>query len=296
MSDAGSSDSVAEGQQEQTTSDDEPKSSADILGQQIRAGLSELNRPADGLFLSGLSAGLDIGFGPLLMAVMITISAGQLPTPVTEVLMANLYAVGFVFVVMGRSELFTEHTTLAVLPVLDRQASLAALGRLWGIVYVANLIGGTAFAAFAVYVGPALGVIDVSAFGELGLALTEHPLGPMTAGAVLAGWLMGLLSWLVAAARDTISRLFFVWIIAASIGLAHLPHSIAGTVEVLMALFSGAGVTPIDYLRFLLAATVGNALGGAIFVALLKYGHVVRGGDIGGEESRRDHERTGREW
>ena len=296
MSDAGSSDSVAEGQQEQTTSDDEPKSSADILGQQIRAGLSELNRPADGLFLSGLSAGLDIGFGPLLMAVMITISAGQLPTPVTEVLMANLYAVGFVFVVMGRSELFTEHTTLAVLPVLDRQASLAALGRLWGIVYVANLIGGTAFAAFAVYVGPALGVIDVSAFGELGLALTEHPIGPLTAGAVLAGWLMGLLSWLVAAARDTISRLFFVWIIAASIGLAHLPHSIAGTVEVLMALFSGAGVTPIDYLRFLLAATVGNALGGAIFVALLKYGHVVRGGDIGGGETRRDHVRTGRDW
>jgi len=264
--------------------DDEPKSYTDILGQQIRDGLHELNRPADGLFLSGLSAGLDIGFGPLLMAVVITISSGPLPQPVTELLMANLYAVGFVFVVMGRSELFTEHTTLAVLPVLDRQASVGALARLWTIVYVANLLGGAAFAAFAVYVGPAIGVVDVAAFGELGLALTEHALGPLAAGAVLAGWMMGLLSWLVAAARDTISRLFFVWIVAASIGLAHLPHSIAGNVEVLMAFFSGAGVTPVDVLRFLVGATVGNAVGGAIFVALLKYGHVVRGGALEGED------------
>ena len=271
---------VAGESEERAPPDDEPKSYADILGQQIREGLHELERPTDGLFLSGLSAGLDIGFGPLLMAVVITLAAGQLPDPVTEILMANLYAVGFVFVVMGRSELFTEHTTLAVLPVLDRQASVAALGRLWGVVYVANLIGGTAFAAFAVYVGPALGVIDVAAFGEIGLALTEHSLGPLAAGAVLAGWLMGLLSWLVAAARDTISRLFFVWIVAASIGIAHLPHSIAGTVEVLMALFSGAGVTPTDYLRFLVGSTIGNAVGGAFFVALLKYGHVVRGGDV----------------
>jgi len=278
--DVGETETVAGESQERAPPDDEPKSYADILGQEIREGLHELERPADGLFLSGLSAGLDIGFGPLLMAVMITLSAGQLPDPITEILMANLYAVGFVFVVMGRSELFTEHTTLAVLPVLDRKASVAALARLWGVVYVANLIGGTAFAAFAVYVGPAIGVIEVSAFGELGLALTEHALGPLAAGAVLAGWLMGLLSWLVAAARDTISRLFFVWIVASSIGIAHLPHSVAGTVEVLMALFSGAGVTPTDYLRFLVGSTVGNALGGAVFVALLKYGHVVRGGDV----------------
>lgn len=280
MSDDSHADTIEGESAERAPPDDEPKSYEDILGQQIREGMNELNRPAGGLFLSALSAGLDIGFGPLLMAVMITLSSGQLPEPVTELLLANLYAVGFVFVVMGRSELFTEHTTLAVLPVLDGQASVGSLARLWGIVYVANIIGGMAFAAFAVYVGPSLEVVDVAAFGEIGLALTEHPIGPLTAGAVLAGWLMGLLSWLVAAARDTISRLFFVWIIAASIGIAHLPHSIAGTVEVLMALFSGAGVTPMDYLRFLLAATVGNAVGGAIFVALLKYGHVVRGSAV----------------
>jgi formate/nitrite transporter FocA (FNT family) len=41
---------------------------------------------------------------------------------------------GFLFVILGRSELFTEHTTLAVLPVLDGRASLRQLGRLWGLI------------------------------------------------------------------------------------------------------------------------------------------------------------------
>lgn len=261
---------------------------ADILEQQLQEALHELGRPAGGLALSALSAGLDIGFGPLLMAVAATLSTGTFPEPISEILMANLYAVGFVLVIMGRSELFTEHTTLAVLPVLDGQASVASLARLWGIVFVVNVVGATAFAAIAVYVGPALEVVEPAVFGEIGASLTEHSFPALVTGAVLAGWLMGLLSWLVAAARDTISRLFFVWIVTASIGLAHLPHSIAGTVEVLMGLFSGAGVTPVDFGRFLVGSTIGNAVGGAFFVALLKYGHVVRGGAV------RDPKESGR--
>ena len=68
-----------------------------------------------------------------------------------------MYAVGFIFVVLGRSELFTEQTTLAVLPVLNRQASVLELVRTWAVVYVANLLGAAAFAGLAVLIGPALG-------------------------------------------------------------------------------------------------------------------------------------------
>lgn len=258
----------------------------EILQQELEAALRELSRPADGLALSSLSAGLDIGFGPFLMAVLASLATGSLPPVVMELLLANLYTIGFIFVVMGRSELFTEHTTLAVIPVLDGQASLASLARLWGIVYVVNVVGAAAFAAFAAYVGPAMGVVDPAAFVELGAPLTEHPLPALVAGAVLAGWLMGLVTWLVAAAQDTISRVLFVWLVTGAIGLAHLPHSIAGTVEVLMALFSGGDVTVVAFGRFLVGSTLGNAVGGAVFVALLKYGHVVRGSDptAGGRE------------
>ena len=85
---------------------------------------------------------------------------------------------------------------------------------------------------------------------------------------------MGLLAWLVTAARDTIGQIVIILLITAGIALAHLQHSIAGTVEVLAGVLSGDEITWREFGRFLLWATLGNAIGGVVFVALLKYGHV----------------------
>ena len=249
------------------------KEAKQILSHEIEEGLAALERPAGALFLSALSAGLDIGFSLFLMAVMRTEARGVLPEPVVAILVALMYSVGFIFVVLGRSELFTEQTTLAVLPVLGGRASAGALLRLWGIVYVANLIGATAFAALAVLIGPALGVIQPSAFGEIAHRLTDHAGLDIFLSAILAGWLMGLLSWLVAAGRDTISQVVLVGLITSAIGVAGLHHVILGAVEVLAGAFAGQGVGPADVGRFLLWATLGNVVGGSVFVALLKYGH-----------------------
>jgi formate/nitrite transporter FocA (FNT family) len=48
---------------------------------------------------------------------------------------------------------------------------------------------------------------------------------------------------------------------------------------VLFGLFISPEITIIDYVGFLVLATIGNVFGGGVFVALLKYGHVVRGAD-----------------
>jgi len=173
--------------------------------------------------------------------------------------------------------LFTEQTTLAVLPVLNRRASPAALARLWAVVFVANLLGAAAFAWLAVLIGPALGVIEPRAFGEIGRPLVAHSALVILGGAVLAGWLMGLLSWLVATGRDTISQIVLVWLIATTIGLAGLNHMVVGSVEVLAGVFSGQGITAADYGHFLLWTTLGNILGGSFFVALIKYSFAVQG-------------------
>ncbi|WP_458185742.1 formate/nitrite transporter family protein [Haladaptatus sp. NG-WS-4] len=258
---------------------DDQKSGQTILAQEIESGLNELERPSDGLLLSGLSAGLDIGFGPLFMAALTTLVASAWGEPLTEIVVANAYAIGFIFVILGRSELFTEHTTLAVLPVLDGQASIRQLSRLWGLVYLGNVVGGSIFAAVAVVLAPAYGIAESGAFVDIAKNLLDHSAPLLLVGGVLAGWLMGLLSWLVTAARETLARVFFVWLIATAIGLAHLPHSIAGNVEVLAGMFLSPSITLLDYARFLVLATVGNAIGGSTFVALLKYGHVVRGGE-----------------
>ncbi|HET7323617.1 MAG TPA: formate/nitrite transporter family protein [Halococcus sp.] len=247
----------------------------DIVLAQIERGQRELERRADGLFLSALAAGLDIGFGPLAMVIFLSLIGGAFGHFLSEFILANLYSIGFIFVVIGRSELFTEHTATAVFPVLDGRESLAALGRLWGVVFVGNVIGAAIFAGGIVFATPT-DLIHPEAFAELAATYTTQESLVLLVGAVFAGWLMGLVSWLVAAAQDTMGRVFFVWLPTAVIAFAHFPHSIAGTVEVLLGTFASPDITLFEYGRFLLIATVGNAIGGTFFIALLRYGHVVR--------------------
>ena len=261
-----------------TSSQPSVRAYSDILAKEVARGQSELERPAGGLLVSGLSAGLDLGFSVFLMAIILTLTEGALPRAVVAILVANMYSVGFLFVVLGRSELFTEHTAVAVFPVLAGRAGLRSLGRLWVLVYVSNVAGAVLFAVLVVTVGPALDVIRPAAFGEIAIPLLRHAWWAVLFSAMLAGWLMGLLSWLVTASGETIGKVFFVWLVTTSIGLGHLHHCIVGTTEVLSGLLAGAGVTVWQFGRFLVLTTIGNAVGGVVFVALIKYRHVIQPG------------------
>jgi formate/nitrite transporter FocA (FNT family) len=90
--------------------------------------------------------------------------------------------------------------------------------------------------------------------------------------AVIAGWLMGLLSWLVASSQETISRLFMIILVTATIGIGGLHHSIVGSIEVFSGLLIDPTISIMDYLSFEAVAILGNALGGVFFVGILKYG------------------------
>jgi formate/nitrite transporter FocA (FNT family) len=255
---------------------DEPqeakKPGSEILELQRREASTEFDRPGLNVALSGLSAGLDLGFSLLLMAVLSELLAGS-SRPVRDLAVSLAYSLGFIFVILGRSELFTEHTTLDILPVLAGERKILDLLRLWGIIYVANLTGAAAFAWVAGKLGPALGIFSVRTLGELARHVVGHPSWVIVLSGVFAGWLMGLVSWLVAASRDTISQIALVILITGSLGLCHLHHCVAGSVEVLSAVFTGQ-VDFSEYLRFLACATIGNSFGGGIFVALIKYGHI----------------------
>ena len=250
-----------------------------ILLNELNTGLAEFSRPSLGLFLSSLSGGLDVSFSLLLMATLHTSLHGVLPDPIVKLLVGMMYSVGFIFVVVDRSELFTEHTSRAMFPVLSGRAGWISLGRLWGLVYVGNLAGTAAFAALIAWAGPALGIIEPSAFSAIARPLLERTWFLTIVSAALAGWLMGLLAWLVSACRDTISQIAIVVLVASSIGLTKLPHAIVGAGEALASLFAGQGTTLNGFLYFLAFTTLGNGLGGVIFVAALKYSHSTRGSD-----------------
>jgi formate/nitrite transporter FocA (FNT family) len=88
---------------------------------------------------------------------------------------------------------------------------------------------------------------------------------------------MGLMSWLVAASRDIISQIVLVWLIATVIGLGQLPHVVVGLVEILAGVFVREGPGAADYGHFLLSTTLGNVVGGSVFIALIKYGYAISG-------------------
>lgn len=253
------------------------KPSDQILRHEMVEAMHALRRSTSSLVFSGLATGLNIGLSVFVMAVIWTQGRGAVPDPVLKLLMANAYALGFIFVVLGRSELFTEQTTLAVLPVLGGRAPVTALARLWVLVYATNLLGAIASAALVAWLGPALGVVDPRAFGHIAHTVVEHPGWVILASGALAGWLMGLLSWLVAAGRDTISQVVVVWLIAATLGITHVHHSIVGSIEVLAAIFARQPVTAADLGHFLLWATLGNVIGGILFATIVTYGHVGSG-------------------
>lgn len=266
---------MSEGGEESSGQDKAEKSYHNILEEELQKGLKELNRPGSGLLLSGLSAGLDIGFGPLLMAMLLSASWGDTPVAFQSLIVGSAYSVGFIFVVIGRSNLFTEHTTLAIIPVLDGQASVRELGRVWGLVYVSNIVGTTIFAGFAVLLGPTFDVVEPGVFAELARPLLGFSWWATLLAATFAGWLMGLLTWLVSGSRDTIGGIVVIWLVTLVIGVGHMPHSIAGTVEVLMGVIASDQISLAEFWRFLALSTVGNIIGGTLFVGLLKWGQVV---------------------
>lgn len=82
---------------------------------------------------------------------------------------------------------------------------------------------------------------------------------------------MGLLSWLLSSSRDTLSKIVIIFIITSMMAFTGLHHSIVGNVEVFAGLIGSPEITFERYLNFQVFALLGNAVGGAVFVALLKY-------------------------
>ena len=245
-----------------------------ILEREMENALTEMDRPASGLFLSGVSAGLNLSFGALFMGLVLTLSGGFDSDLVQQTALAAASSVAFLFVVVGQTELFTAHSTLGILPVLDGRSSTRDLARLWGITYASNLVGCAVFSALLAGVVASRDVLEPSAFGSLAGALVPLSWWAILLSGVLAGWLMGLVTWLSAASRDTIGRITVVLLGTGAIGFAPFHHSVIGTTETLTALLLGQGVTPGGFVHFLVWTTLGNVVGGTVFVGLLNYGHV----------------------
>ncbi|PHR11986.1 MAG: formate transporter [Aequorivita sp.] len=250
---------------------DTAKSHGEILKQQIIEGQETYDKSPVSILLSSLTAGLEIGFSYLLICTLFFFLEGKVSEDSIIKSLSLVYPIGFVMIILGQSILFTEQTSLLTLPFLNKKRSFGSLMRLWGLVILGNLIGGYLIAFLLVWIGPQLNIFDLETIEKIAVHVTDYHGSVILVSSILAGWLMGLLSWLVAASKDTLSRILIIYIITAVLAFTGLHHSIVGNVEVFAGLISSPKIVLVEYLSFIALALFGNALGGAFFVALLKY-------------------------
>lgn len=233
-------------------------------------GEGELRRSPSALAWSGLAAGLSMGFSLVGRGLL----EANLPDQSWRSIITSLgYSIGFLIVIMGRQQLFTENTLTAILPLLAHRGrrTWMRVSRLWGIVLLSNLLGTLLFAWI-------VGHTDIfspdakAAFTHIGMRTIAGGFWVTVLRGIFAGWLIALMVWLLPTAES--ARLWVIIIITTLIGLGELSHVIAGSVETLYVVVTGDASWGAYFGWFLIPALLGNIVGGVSLVALLNHAQV----------------------
>ncbi len=239
--------------------------SGEVVYEAIYAeGEHELHRKSAELALSGLAAGLSMGFSMVGEALLQV----HLPDAKWTPLLTNFgYSIGFLIVILGRQQLFTKNTLTIILPLL-REKKISLLGdvaRLWAIVLFTNLIGAFAFAWMAGHT--AVFSVEVrQAFAAIGERALAPDFWTLVLRGTIAGWLIALMVWLLPFAES--ARVWVIIILAYLVGLAQLPHVIAGNVETFYLVATGARSFWTCVGSYLIPTLIGNVVGGVALVAV----------------------------
>ena len=241
---------------------------ARIIHELIREdGEAELERSVEALLWSAFGAGLSMGFSFFTMSI---IKSGLPEAPWAKLVTATGYTLGFIIVVLGRQQLFTESTLTAVLPLLTRKDAKTALqtARLWGIVLVFNILGTFAF-AWLISHDALFDTAVNQALRSLAAEAVKDAFWPMLTKSVLAGWLIALMVWLMPGAGQ--ARLWLIFFLTYVVAAAQFSHIIAGSVEAAFDVFVGHLGLGGYITRFLLPTLIGNTIGGVSLVAILNH-------------------------
>ena len=238
-----------------------------IYAQVAKNARQELRRPARSLAISGFAGGVTMGLTGLATAI----ARAELGTSgVAHFITTLLYPIGFIAVILGRAQLFTENTLYPVALVLSERRHYLATLRLWVIVLVCNCLGTLAFAVLAVSTD-ALQPKYVDSLAAIGAEIANHSLATIFWSAIIGGWIIALVAWLVSGSHSISGSMLLIWLLAFVVGLGHFAHCVASSGEVLSAVLHHQ-LPAVSYFRWLWPAVLGNIIGGVGLVTLLEYG------------------------
>jgi len=238
-----------------------------------REGEEELHRTVSALAWSALAAGLSMGFSFIAEGLL----ASRLPDQPWRLLVSRAgYCMGFLVVVLGRQQLFTENTLTVVLPLLLRKdlSTLLRMSRLWIVVLAANLLGTFLFALCIARAGIFNPRVQ-QCFTDIGMAHLGAGFGTVLTRAIFAGWLIALMVWLLPAAET--ARISVIIIVTYLIGIGGFNHVIAGSTTMFFLIATKSISWGTYFMGFFLPTLTGNVIGGVALVAALAHAQVVGG-------------------
>jgi formate transporter len=233
-------------------------------------------------FVLGILAGAFIGLGAVLSTVIGTDS--QLGYGITRWLAGVGFSLGLVLVVVAGAELFTGNN-LIVMSVVSGRVPLHRLLRNWGIVYAGNFVGAVSIAIMA-WLGGWWSQSD-AVFGKTALAIaaakTSLPFWSVFWKGVLANALVCLAVWLATGGRSLVDKVVAIVLPISAFVAAGFEHSVANMYFIPMGLLIkgelplkdpvvAAQLVHLNLRGFavnLVAATMGNIVGGAVLVGLV---------------------------
>ncbi len=258
-------------------------------------GVSKAEAPKLKTFALAILAGAFISMGAVFATTVAAGASGQLSYGVAKLLVGLVFCLGLILVVVGGAELFTGNN-LIVMAWASRKVRSRALARNWGIVYIGNFVGsiGMALLMFLsrqyTFGGGSVGAVALSiADGKVNLGF-----GQAIVLGILCNILVCLAVWLTFSARSTIDKIAAIIFPVSAFVAAGFEHSIANmyfipigllikTFDPRFAASTGLELTNLTWSAFLLnnllPVTIGNILGGAVFVAAIYWAIFLRQGD-----------------
>ena len=232
-------------------------------------GVKKAVLPATPTITLGLLAGAYISFGAMFYTLVMT--DPNLGLGPSRLIGGIAFSLGLVLVVVGGAELFTGNN-LIVMAWADRKVSTIQLLRNWSLVYIANLIGAVG-SAILIYLSGVLSInSDAVAETALNIAITKINIDPFQAfiRGILCNALVCLAVWLCIAAHDVASKILaIVFPISAFVALG-FEHSIANMYFIPLGMLISHGEIGLsDFLTNLIPVTIGNIIGGGLFVAFV---------------------------
>ena len=249
-------------------------SAEDIYEQVATNARQELKRSNTALGISGFGGGAFMGLSALGTAIAVAM-LGE--SHGAHMISRMFYTLGFIVVIVGRSQLFTENTLYPVALVLAEKREFWNTLRLWAIVLPANVAGAFAFAMLAAWT-TGLNPAYVEALSHLGSTAIAHPATTVFWSGVIGGWMIALAAWLVSGSHSITGSVAVIWLLTYIVGLGDFAHCIASSCEIFVTVLTHHAPW-IAYPQWFIPAVLGNICGGVGLVTILEYGQVIYGGD-----------------